>query len=117
MNTMSAIIRKSMMFAIKSPYANVDFATLKDNFFKSPTSCKAKPTSGLIKSVTSAVTSFDEAAPITNAIASPITPNVFRKCTNSPTNPFFSAGCSCGLSDNGYVYDHIIIKLMSKNSN
>jgi hypothetical protein len=47
---------------------------------------------GLTMSFTNAVTSFDAAAPITNAIARPITPNVFRKSPNSCISDLFFSG-------------------------
>jgi len=81
MNTIAAIIKKSMIFAIKSPYLKSDvtpvrlFVTEYCNVFRSPEG-SARPTIGLTMSFTSAVTSFDAAAPITNAIARPIIPNV-----------------------------------------
>ncbi len=76
-------MRKSITFAIKSPYANVDLYIVNERFLRSPTSCSASPISGFMRSVTKAVMSFDDAAPITNAIARPITPNVCRKPMNS----------------------------------
>jgi len=40
-------------------------------------------------SLTSEFTTADEATPMTNPIARPMTPNVCRKSTNSFTKPFF----------------------------
>ena len=80
----NAIIKKSIMFAIKSPYLKSDvtpvnwFVTEYCNVLRSPDG-NARPTIGLIMSLTSAVTSFDAAAPITNAIARPMIPKVLRK--------------------------------------
>lgn len=71
------------MFAIKSPYEKVDFPIVSAMAFKSPVSGMARPISGVTISVTSAVTSLEEAWPITNAMASPITPNFCKKSTNS----------------------------------
>jgi hypothetical protein len=48
----------------------------------------------LIKSLTNAVINFEEAAPITNAIAKPIIPNVLRNSMNCCINDFgFGGGC------------------------
>lgn len=93
-NTINAIIRKSIMLEIKSPYLNSvmepdRFVTLTDMFSKLPAG-KKKPTIGSIISVTNAVTSLDAAAPITNAIANPIIPNTLRKSKNSWDNDFFT---------------------------
>jgi hypothetical protein len=52
-----------------------------ESSFKEPEG-KANPTIGFIKSLTNAVINFDEAAPITNAIAKPIMPKVLRNCMN-----------------------------------
>ncbi len=77
-----------MTFAIKSPYLNTEIApdtvltTSASSALRSPDG-NANPMIGLIMSLTRAVTSFDAAAPIMNAIANPIIPNVLRKPMNS----------------------------------
>jgi len=91
---MNAIMRKSIIFAIRSPYKKVDFPTENVNVFKSPVSCNASPTSGVIISDTNAVTSLEAAAPITNAMASQIIPNFCRKSMNSWIRLFFGGGWS-----------------------
>lgn len=47
------------------------------------------PTSGFMRSLTSAFTTADAAAPIMKAIARPMIPNVWRKSMNSLMKPFF----------------------------
>ena len=71
------------MFAIRSPYENVDFPIVSVIAFKSPVSGIASPMSGVTISVTRAVTSLENALPIMNAIASHITPNFCKKSMNS----------------------------------
>src|SRR5438093_1618031 len=66
-NTMKAIIRKSIIFEIKSPHMNLEFAIVDDIAFKSPDGRN----NGVIISVTSAVTSLEAALPITNGMANP----------------------------------------------
>ena len=56
MNTMKAIIRKSIILEIKSPHKNLEFDIVDDIAFKSPDG-KKSPISGVIISVTRAVTS------------------------------------------------------------
>ena len=63
------------------------------NFSKSPEGRK-RPTSGLTMSCTSEVMSEEDAAPMIKAIASPITPKVFRKSKNSWMSVFFAGGLS-----------------------
>ena len=75
-----------MILAIKPPYLNSEIAPetpiiFADNCSRLPEG-KNKPTNGLIISSTSAVTNFEDACPITNAIAKPIIPNVLRKSKN-----------------------------------
>jgi len=60
MNTTKAIIRKSIIFAIKSPYENVDFPIVNYTSFKSLSLGNANPINGVITSVTMAVTSFHD---------------------------------------------------------
>lgn len=99
MNTTNAITVKSITFAIRSPYKNVDFPTVKLISLRFPTSGIANPINGETMSFTNAETSFDAACPITNAIANPITPNFCKKSTNSFTIPFFA---SASLTKNQY---------------
>ena len=78
------------MFAVRSPYLNWDvvpatLVTFADILVNSPAG-KKKPTVGLTISSTNAVTSFDAAAPITKAMAKPMTAKVFRKSKNSCIN-------------------------------
>ena len=114
MKTINAIMRKSIMFAIRSPYLNSDTApdtllvTLACIAFKSPAGRK-KPIEGLTISVTRAVTSFDAAAPIINAIARPITPKVFRKSKNSCNNDFFG-----GLEDSSAILSELVSEAYNK---
>src|SRR5439155_26356357 len=79
---------------MKSPYRNTDglpetgevTVAFRDDRF--PVG-RMRPTIGLIMSLTSELTTADEATPMTKPMASPITPNVWRKSTNSLTKPFF----------------------------
>src|SRR2546427_3080939 len=79
---------------MKSPYRNTDglpetgevTVAFSDDRF--PVG-RTRPTIGLIMSLTSELTTADEATPMTKPMASPITPNVWRKSTNSLTKPFF----------------------------
>lgn len=59
-NTMKAIIRKSIIFEIKSPHMNLEFAIVDDIAFKSPDG-RNNPINGVIMSVISAVTSLEAA--------------------------------------------------------
>jgi len=83
---------KSIILPIKSPYLNSDVApeilvTFADILSRSPAG-RNRPTVGLTISFTNAVTNLDAAAPITNAMANPIIPNVLRKLKNSCVNDF-----------------------------
>ena len=86
MKTTNAIIKKSIILAIKFPYLNSEIApdtpmTWADSCSKLPDG-RNKPTRGLIMSSTRAVTNLEDAWPITNAIAKPIMPKVLRKSKN-----------------------------------
>ena len=86
MKTTNAIIKKSIILAIKFPNLNSEIApetpmTWADSCSKLPDG-KNKPISGLTMSSTKAVTSLEDAWPITNAIAKPIMPKVLRKSKN-----------------------------------
>ena len=59
-NTIKAIIRKSIIFEIKSPHINFDFPIVNDIAFKSPVG-RNSPTNGVIMSSTRAVTSLEAA--------------------------------------------------------
>ena len=74
MNTMKAIITKSIKFAI-----------VDDTAYKSPDG-KNNPINGVTMSVTTTVTSLEAAWSITNVMANPIIPNVLRKSKNSWVN-------------------------------
>ena len=76
--TINAIIIKSIIFAIKSPHIKVEFPIVVSIAFRSPAG-KNNPINGVIISSTKAVTNFEEACPIMNAIAKPITPKLFQK--------------------------------------
>ncbi len=54
-------------------------------------------------SFTKAVTSLEAAWPITNAIASPIIPNVLRKSKNSCAKVLLTSGEDGGYDDGWYV--------------
>ena len=68
---MNAIIRKSIIFATRSPHMNFDFATVAAILLKSPAG-RNSPINGVIISVIKAVMSLEAAWPMTNAIANPI---------------------------------------------
>ena len=57
---MKAIIRKSIIFEIKSPHMNLEFAIVVDIAFKSPDG-RNNPINGVIISVTTPVTSLEAA--------------------------------------------------------
>ena len=59
-NNMKAIIRKSIIFEIKSPHMNLEFAIVVDIAFKSPDG-RNNPINGVIISVTTPVTSLEAA--------------------------------------------------------
>ncbi len=96
-----------MILAIKSPYLNSEIAPetpiiFADNCSRLPEG-KNKPTNGLIISSTSAVTNFEDACPITNAIAKPIIPNVLRKSKNCEIKVLVGNG-SFGDDEGGGVF-------------
>jgi hypothetical protein len=66
-NTINAIIRKSIIFEMKSPTINFDFPIVNYTAFRSPAGMSI-PINGVIMSSTRAVTSLEAAWPITNAI-------------------------------------------------
>jgi hypothetical protein len=93
-NTINAIIKKSIIFEIKSPTMNFDFPMVNDTAFRFPDGMNS-PIKGVMISLTNAVTILEAAWPITNAIANPIIPNVLRKSKNSCAKVLFtSAGKS-----------------------
>ncbi len=57
---MNATIKKSIIFAMRSPHMNVDFAKVAVILFKSPAG-KNNPINGGIVSVTNAVINLDAA--------------------------------------------------------
>ena len=77
MNITRAIITKSIRFPVKITYKELDVSIDNVAALQSPPGISA-PIIGIIRSVTSAVTNFVIAAPITNATASPITPYLVR---------------------------------------
>ena len=92
------------MLAIKSSYLNSEFepetpVIFADNCSRLPEG-KNKPTNGLIISSTRAVTNLEDAWPITNANAKPITPNVLRKSKNCVIKVLVGSG-SFGDDDDG----------------
>ena len=116
-NTTRAIIRKSIILDTRCPILN--FVVLPDilgtcKYIASRfLAGKSNPISGFMMSSTKEVTSPEAAWPITNAIASPIIPNVFRK-KNSWTSVFytittFSVGSSFFISLllNSYLFKTI----------
>jgi len=80
---MKAITKKFRMLEIKSPYRNVDALPLIEFTENSRVARfpeeKNNPISGLTMSFVRAVIRDDAATHITKAIASPITPKVYRK--------------------------------------
>lgn len=88
--TTNAIIKKSMILAIKSQYLNSEIApetlvTFAESCSKLPDG-KNKPINGLIISSTNAVINLEDAWTITNTIAKPIIPKVLRKSKNCEIN-------------------------------
>src|SRR5436309_14773402 len=104
--TTSAIMMKYMICEMKSPYRNTDgfpetgevTVAFSDDRF--PVG-RTRPTIGLMMSLTSELTTADDATPMTKPIASPMTPNVCRKSTNSLTKPFFFSEAFSILSHDG----------------
>ena len=79
--------RKLMIFEIRSPYLKTvvvpaRFGTVIVSAARLPAG-RNRPIRGSIISLTNEFTSVDAACPITKAIASPMTPKVFRKSKNS----------------------------------
>jgi len=89
---------------------NVDFANVAAILLKSPAG-KNNPINGVIISVTNAVTNLEAAAPMTNAIANPIIPNVLRKSKNSCANDVFT-----GTSVIDVFFAHLIIMATDRKS-
>src|SRR6266705_712776 len=59
------------------------------------------PTIGFMRSLTSELTTADEATPMTKPMARPTTPKVWRKSTNSLKKPFFFSEAFSILSMDG----------------
>ena len=110
---MNAIIRKLIIFEIRSPTMNVEFPTVNFTAFKFPAG-KNSPINGVMISLTNAVTSLDAAWPITNAIANPMIPNIIRKSKNSCDRDFFTgAGDSVTLIFTQFDY-YILSQIIQK---
>ena len=79
--------KKLIILEIRSPYLNslvvpAKFGTFTVSAARLPAG-RNRPMKGSIISLTKAFTSAEAAYPITNAIASPMIPKVFKKKTNS----------------------------------
>src|SRR5437879_12471191 len=106
---------------MKSPYRNTEglpetgevTVAFRDDRF--PVG-RMRPTMGLIMSLTSELTTADEATPITKPMARPITPNVWRKSTNSLTKPFFFSVAFSILSIAWLLSSHYLQQLQRTSS-
>lgn len=88
--------KKLIILEIRSPYLNsvvvpAKFGTFSVSAARLPAGRK-RPMKGSIISLTNAFTSAEAACPITNAIASPMIPKVFKKKKNSCVKDRFSSG-------------------------
>jgi hypothetical protein len=116
MNTTRAIIKKFMIFEIRSPYENVELPTLNLISFKSPMPGVSNPINGFIMSFTKAVINLDAACPMTNAMASPITENACKKSMNSLMNVFFTGGSSVTAWSVNLIDITLPVKILMHNS-